>query len=230
MRTLASLMLSLVVLSGCDGTISVTFFTGRQELEVSSADLSLPAALEDGGRIASVACGPSGMCAQPSGAIVITCEANVCDPAPTTLSPQVGQVIDVESLLAETRDIGVRRIESYTIEEVSYDVSLNTLGLDVGPVDVYWGPEAATAIDPALGVRRFGTVPVVARETTPSGQIVIDAAGAEALSDYLVATGSRVRFFAQTVVDLEPGDPFPTGGTLEVGVNATITAVGRVID
>jgi hypothetical protein len=39
-----------------------------------------------------------------------------------------------------------------------------------------------------------------------------------------------VRFFAQTVVDLEPGDPFPSGGTLGVGVNVTITAVGRVID
>ncbi len=228
MRSLALLL--LVALAGCDGTISVTFFTGLQELEVSSGDLALPAALNDGGRIASVACGPSGMCAPPSGAIVISCEANVCDPAPTTLSVPFGEVIDVESLLAETRDVGVRRIESYTIEEVTYDVDLNTLGLDVGPVDIYWGPEAATAIDPALGVRPFGTVPLVAEGTTPRGQLAIDAAGAEALSDYLVATGSRVRFFAQTVVDLEPGDPFPSGGTLGVGVNVTITAVGRVID
>lgn len=230
MRTLASLLPVLVALAGCDGTISVTFFTGPQEVEISSAELSLPAALEQEGRVASVPCGPSGMCAPPSGAIVITCEADVCDPAPTTFSPPFGQVIDVEALLAETREIGVRRIESYTIEEVAYEVDLNTLGLDIGPVDIYWGPEAATAIDPALGVRRLGTVPPVANGTTPRGQIAIDPEGAQALSDYLVATGSRVRFFAQTVIDLAPGDPFPTGGTLKVGVNATITAIGRVLD
>jgi hypothetical protein len=231
MRTIASLVPFVRALAGCGGTISVAFFTGPQQRYVTTAALALPPELDDGsGRVASVPCGPSGMCPSPSGAIVLTCEASVCDPAPTTLSVQVGEVVDVEALLRETRDIGVRRIESYTIEEVGYEVTLNTLGLDVGPVDIYWAPEAATAIDPALGVRRFGTVPLVANGTTPRGQIDIDEAGATALSDYLVATGSRVRFWAQTVIDLDPGDPYPAGGTLSVGVNVTITAVGRVID
>ncbi len=223
-----SALTCLALLAGCDGTISVTFFTGPRELAVSSSSFALPPELDDGsGRIASVPCGPMGMC-PPSDDVALTCEAGVCDPAPLTLSGTVGDVIDVDVLLAESREIGIRAVESYTIEEVAYEVRLNTLSFDFGPIDVHWGPEAATAIDPALGVRRFGTVPVIGAGTTPTGQLQLDRAGADALTEYLVQTDSRVRFFASTAVDLEPGDPAPRGD-LTVGVNATLTAVGRVL-
>lgn len=219
---------ALVPLAGCDGTVSVTFFTGPRELTVSAASFALPPELDDGsGRIASVPCGPMGMC-PPSDEVTLTCEAGVCDPAPVTISGPVGDVIDVEVLLAEGREIGIRSIESYTVEEVAYEVRLNTLSFDVGPVDIYWGPEAATSIDAALGVRRFGTVPVIAAGTTPMGPIDLDVAGAAAMTEYLVDTATRVRFFASSSVDLEPGDATPQGN-LTVGVNATITAVGRVL-
>lgn len=225
---LSTALLALSLLTGCDGTVSVTFFTGPRELSVSSSSFALPAELDDGsGRIASVPCGPMGMC-PPSDEVTLTCEAGVCDPAPVTLSGTAGDVIDIEVLLAESREIGVRSIESYTIEEVAYEVRLNTLSLDLGPVDIYWGPEAATSIDPALGVRRFGTVPIIRAGETPAGPLDLDTEGAAALTDYLVNTGTRVRFFASTTVDLEPGDPTPQGD-LTVGVNATITAVGRVL-
>lgn len=227
---LAWLFAWAALVSGCDGTISVTFFTGPQVLSLSSANFALPPELEDdAGNIDSVACGPTGMCPS-NGNVAVTCEASVCDPSPTTLSAGVGDVIDIDALLAETRDVGVRSIESYTIEEVRYGVHLNTLAFDVGPVEIYWGPAAATSIDPALGVHHFGTVPVLPRGRTTEGTLELDEAGVAALSEYLVETGARVRFFAQTVIDLEPGDPFPAGGSVEVGVNLTITAVGRVID
>jgi hypothetical protein len=218
----------LVLFAGCDGTVSVTFFTGPRELVVSSASFALPSELDDGsGRIGSVPCGPMGMC-PPSDEVTLTCEAGICDPAPVTLSGTVGDVIDIQVLLAESREVGIRSIESYTVEEVAYEVRLNTLSFDVGPVDIYWGPEAATSIDPALGVRRFGTVPVIEAGTTPRGTVELDVAGATALTDYLVDSGTRVRFFASSTVDLEPGDAMPQGD-LTVGVNATITAVGRVL-
>ncbi len=222
------MLIALLALAGCDGTISVTFVTGPQTFDVSTSSLALPAELDDGsGHIASVTCGPMGMC-PPSDTVTLTCQSNVCDPAPITLSGPVGSVIDVGALLADTREVGISRIESYSIEQVDYEVTLNTLTFDVGPVDIYWGPEAATAIDPALGVHHFGTVPAVAAGTTPSAELAIDADGSDALSDYLVNTAPRVRFFAQTSVDLAPGDPYPQG-SLEVSVNATMTAVGRVI-
>jgi hypothetical protein len=217
-----------LALAGCDGTISVTFVTGPQMFELSTAEVTLPPELDDGsGHIASVPCGPMGMC-PPSDTITLTCESDTCDPAATTIAGPVGGVVDVGALLADSREVGIRRIDSYSVDEVAYEVTLNTLSFDVAPVDIYWGPEAATAIDPALGVHHFGTVPAIPAGATPEAELELDADGGAALSDYLVDTAQRVRFFAQTSVDLDPGDALPQG-SLDVRVNVTMTAVGRVI-
>ncbi|MBX3269835.1 MAG: hypothetical protein KF729_06220 [Sandaracinaceae bacterium] len=227
LRVRPALALALA-LSGCDGTISVVFSTGRQELEVSTASLALPTELRGGdGTIASVSCGPMGMC-PPSDAVTLECVGGVCDPAPRTISVPVGGVIDADALLSEAGEVGLRVVDSYAVERVRYEVSLNTLTVPVGEIAVFWGPEAATSIDPALGVRRFGTVPPIAAGATPSGELTIDGEGAAALSDHLVSTSRRVRFFAQTEVDLAPGDPFPEG-SVRASVNATIRAVGRLV-
>lgn len=222
----ASLLLALA--TGCDGTISVTFATGPQEFEVSVDTLMLPVELQDGSQIASVPCGPMGMC-PPSDVVTLSCTADLCDPAPKTLTAPVGGVIDFGALLAEAPEVGLRRVDTYEFVSVSYDVRVNTLTNPTSPIDVYWGPEAATAVDPALGVRHFGTVPSIAVGQTGLGQMTIDAAGVQELSDYLVGGGTRIRFFAQTTVDLDPGDPFPTG-SIRVAVNATVRAVGSIVD
>lgn len=230
MRALLFLFLvaSSLLVASCDGTISVTFATGPQEFEVSTTAFALPTELRDGSTIASVPCGPTGMC-PPSAEVTLECVADVCDPAPRTLSAPVGSVLDVDVLLAETRDVGLRTVDSYAIERVTYDIQLNTMTVPLGEVIVFWGPEAATTIDPALGVRRLGTVPSIGAGQTGIGDLVIDGVGAGELSDYLVSRGTRVRFFAQTTVDLDPGDPFPDG-SVRVAVNATIRAVGRLLD
>jgi len=155
--------------------------------------------------------------------------ANVCDPAPRTVSVPVGGVVDVDELLADTRDVGLRVVDSYDFEEVEYDITLNTLSIPVSAIEVYWGPEAATTIDPALGVRRFGTIPAIAAGQMGSGQMEIDGGGAAALSDFLVGGGGRIRFFAQTTLDLDPGDPFPEGA-VRMTVNVTVLAVGSLVD
>lgn len=217
----------VALLAGCDGTISVTFVTPPQELQFSASSLGLPAELDDGsGRIASYPCGPMGMC-PPSGDVPLSCEDNLCDPAPVTVSGPVGDV-DVSVLLAEVRGLGITRVQSYVVDDIAFEVQLNTLSLGVGPVDIYWGPASAAAIDETQGVHLFGTMPRIEAGTSPRGTLDIDEAGAEALGRYLVQTATRVRFFAQTVVDLEPGDPMPRGA-LTVGISVTITAVGRVV-
>ena len=43
-----------------------------------------------------------------------------------------------------------------------------------------------------------------------------------------MSSSRRVRFFAQTQVDLAPGDPLPEG-SVRASVNATIRAVGRLV-
>lgn len=226
---LRGLLALAVCASGCDGTISVVFSTGPQEFEVSTASLALPTELRDdaSGNIASVPCGPMGMC-PPSSEVTLDCTAGFCDPAPRTISAPVGGVIDVDALLADAGDVGLSVVDSYAVERVAYDVSLNTLTVGTNEIVVFWGPEAATSIDPALGVHRFGTIPPLAAGATQSGNMAVDGAGVNALSDFLVAGNSRLRFFAQTMVDLDPGDPFPEG-SVRMSVNVTIRAVGRLI-
>lgn len=225
---LRSAVLGLALLSvSCDGTISVTFQTGPQEFAVSTDELTLPTELRDGDRIASAPCGPMGLC-PPSDVVTLTCEGGMCDPAPKTISA-AGGVVDVDALLADSREIGLRVVDAYEFVEVGYDVTQNTLTVPTEPIEVFWGPDGATAIDPALGVRPFGTVPSIAAGQTVMGQLQLDAAGVAELSDYLVDSGQRVRFFARTTVDLDPGDPFPEG-SLRVNVNATIRAVGSLVD
>src|SRR5690606_1542013 len=125
---------------GCDGTISVTFSTGPQELEVSTASLALPVELEaEDGTIASVAGGPMGMC-PPTEPITLTCEAGVCDPAPKTLSAPVGGVIDVDALLTDAREVGLRVVDVFEFQSVAYEILLNTLTIPVGEIEIYWGP------------------------------------------------------------------------------------------
>ncbi|MEZ4338389.1 MAG: hypothetical protein R3B82_17345 [Sandaracinaceae bacterium] len=222
-------ILPLVLLAGCDGTISVVFSTGPQEFEVSTASLALPTELRDDttGTIASVMCGPMGMC-PPTAEVTLDCNAGFCDPAPRTISAPVGGVIDVDSLLADAGEVGLSVVDSYSVERVAYDISLNTLTVPTNAIEVYWGPEAATSIDPSLGVHRFGTIPAIAAGETTSGDMVVDGEGVMALSDFLVRGNSRLRFFAQTMVDLDPGDPFPEG-SVRMSVNVTIRAVGRLL-
>ena len=213
---------------GCDGTISVVFSTGPQEFEVSTTSLALPTELRDAsGTIASVPCGPMGMC-PPSDEVTLECNAGVCDPAPRTVSAPVGGVIDTSALLAETGDVGLNVVDSYSIEVVSYEISLNTLTVPINEIEIFWGPEAATSIDPSQGVRPFGRIPAIGAGATTSGNMTIDGAGTAALSDFLVAGGGRLRLFARTSVDLDPGDPYPEG-SVRMSVNATIRAVGSLI-
>ncbi len=213
--------------SSCDGTISVTFQTGAQEFAVSTDALTIPMELRDGDRIAAAPCGPMGLC-PPSDVVTITCEAGVCDPAPKTVTG-VGGVIDVSALLAETREVGLRVVDAYEVLDVAYDVQLNTLTVPTAPVEVYWGPSSATTVDESLGVRHFGTIPAIQAGQMGAGQLALDGAGVAALSDYLVDTAPQVRFLVQTTVDLDPGDPVPEG-SVRVSVNATVRAVGSIVD
>lgn len=199
------------LLAACDDTVVVQLQTGPQRFEVSASALALPAALEDAssGTIASVPCGPMGMCPS-SASVAITCEAGVCDPAPRTLSGPVGDVVDVDVLASEARSL-LRRVDTIEVVEASYQVGANSLTVDLPETEVFWGPEGAADVDPAMGVVRLGVVPPLPAGSVDPGTVALDPVGVAALSDYLVGTSRRVRFFARTRVDLAPGDPFPAG-------------------
>lgn len=218
--------LVVVSLAGCGDAAKVTFPVGPLAVSVSTAELALPTELRDGDVILELPCGPMGMC-PTSEALTVSCEAGVCDPAPTTIVVPLS-VVDVDTYIPDDFRALLNHIESFEVLDVTYAIELNTLNIRLPQIEVFWGPEGATTVDPAMGVVRFGSVPATRPGQTGSGMMSVDAAGAAALSDHLVDVSKRVRFFARTQVDLAPGDPFPEG-RLDLNVSLRVRAVGSLL-
>jgi hypothetical protein len=215
-----------VGLGGCDNTATVSFTTGELELAISASSIALPTELREddpaGPKVRRVPCGPTTACPS-SEEVVIACEAMTCDPAPTVVSVPLGDVVDFETTGSD-RSTLLRELDSIEIREIRHRVVLNTLSVDVEEVRLFWAPEGAST-----GETRFGVVPPIPARATDSGVVALDAAGNAALSDHLVSASRRVRFFAETTVDLAPGGPFPEG-ELALAVEMSVTASGPLLD
>ncbi|MCS6799204.1 MAG: hypothetical protein NZ898_11875 [Myxococcota bacterium] len=220
------LVVSWACLPGCDDAASVAFETGELELRLSSADVEVPPSLRTGeGRLSELPCGPMGMCAS-AGSLVLECDAGRCDPAPLVFASPVGGVVDVGELAGDLEGL-FAELDGIEVTAVRYAVVANTLTVDVPDVELLWGGEGAVDVGP--DTPRLGVVPAVAARTTPSGEAPLDEAGVQGLSMHLVGVSRRVRFFARTAVDLEPGGPLP-GGELQATVTVSLRAYGRLLD
>jgi hypothetical protein len=222
-------VLGALALAACNNSVVVQLRTGPQTFEVSTTDLMLPEAARDSAdrtRIASLPCGPGGLCpASPE--VPITCEGGVCNPAAVTISAPIGAVVDFDVLTASAREL-VRHIDTIEILEATYEIPMNTLTFEVPPIELFWGPEGAVDVDPSMGVVALGTMPAIPAGSTTGGAIALDGPGVAAMSDYLVHTSRRIRFFARTRVDLEPGGPFPEG-SLRISVDMLVRITGSIV-
>lgn len=214
--------------TGCAEGVSATFDVGV-EAAVDASEVALPAELRDdegsAPSVRAVPCGPMGMCPSTD-EVPVTCEADVCDPAPITIAEPVGDVVDFDEITSELEI--VRRIERVELLEASYNLTSNTFTLPVGEIELHWGPAGAVDLDPAQGVQRLGVLPPIAAGATGEGPIVLDAAGSEALSDYVAESEARLRFFARTTLDVDPGDPFPAG-RVDVEVKLRVRVRGKLL-
>lgn len=212
-----------LLLFGCDNTARVNFQSGELTFAVSSADIGLPPELQAmDGRIATIPCGGATQC-PPSTLTPLSCDGSGCDPEPIELVAPVGEPIDVDALRSGL-PTAVSRVEAIDIREITYAINLNTFTLPMNDVQVLWAPEGA-----ATGMTLLGTIPSIEAEAVETGLVLLDGDGELELSDYLLGTSPRVRFFIRTTIDLNPGDPFPEG-ELQVGVTVALTASGPIID
>jgi hypothetical protein len=227
---LVSSLLLLLSLSACNNAIVVELQTGPQEFDLETSSLGLPTELRDdsGGApvVASVDCSATGIC--PPAGIAISCnEGSLCDPDAVLVSVPVGDVVDFDALLSEAGTL-LRFVDAIELVSVAYQVSPNSLTLTLPDVQIFWGPETAVDVS-SPGVGLLGTIPSIPAATATMGEMVLDAAGSAAMGDFIVNTSRRIRFFAQTAVDLEPGDPFPEGSAHMI-VNLRVRAIGRIIN
>ncbi|NIS28920.1 MAG: hypothetical protein GWN73_02460 [Actinobacteria bacterium] len=199
----------LALVTACSDVGTITYESDDVELSVGASSLEVPSDLAEDGRIAEVSCPMGGMCPSTA-ALTVTCERSLCNPAPRTITAPVGDVIDFDALVGDLGDTFLV-VDEILISEVSYTVQLNTFTVDLGEIEIFWGPEGAVDVDPALGVHRLATIPMQRARMTSSGMAEVDSVGSAMLSDYLVGSSRRIRLFVRTRVDLEPGDPLPEG-------------------
>lgn len=211
------LWVSLLFVVGCSA--SVTF---NASVEDVNADFStgLPAMSQ----IPNVPCASQAVCdaAEVEG-VTYTCTAGVCDPDPIVVELTIAEV-DFEELSSGV----LSRLARVQLKRARYDFTQNTNTLDVGPIEIFWGPISATGID-SPGVMRIGTFPGIPASTSPEGEIVLDAVGNDALTDYLNNTSVQVRFFGRGAMDLDPGDDVPQDVMVNADFLFTIKASGDIL-
>ncbi len=221
------LLLIVAPLASCGDLTATTFETGEISFSVSAASVEVPMSLQDDGRIAELPCPADGVCPS-SELLTLTCERSLCNPAPRTVTSDVAGVIDFDELTGDLSFL-FRSVDTIEIIELSYTVQANTLSVDLDGVEIFWGPEGAVDLDPALGVQLLGAMPFQSARTTSSGFAELDYIGTQALSDYLVSASRRIRIFVRTRIDLEPGGPLPEGDA-RVVAHMKVRVSGPAID
>lgn len=212
------------LLLGCDQQGTLNFSTGPLDLVLSSSSVAVPMELrsDESPRIVRTLPCPMVDC-RSSDDLEVLCVDGSCNPSPLLVEVRIGEPLDVDELVAGLPK-AFPEADSYTIRDISYSISLNTLSLDVPELTLLWSPEGAPT-----GTTRLATLSSIPARSSQSGQATVDLGGEAALSDFLTGTSPRVRFHAQTELDLEPGDPFPEG-ELSITMEVALTASGRLID
>lgn len=228
MRLFASLALLpfLLLLASCSDTATVNFRSPELVFTVNAADLGLPPELREdgvtGATIRSIDCNAAMPVCPRTSDVPVECIGSLCDPGAITIWVPVGDAVDFDSFRSALPQ-PFTRVEEIDIRSIDYAVKLNSLSVSVPPLEIWWAPEGAPS-----GMTLLGTTSAVAAREAATGSVDIDAGGEASLSDYLVQTSSRVRFYVQTAVDLDPGDPFPEG-ELSVGVVFAVSAIGPLL-
>lgn len=230
-RFAALLGLCLALMAACETPAEVSLFVGPLSGSISTAQFALPAGLRDetvatAPTLRLVPCGGAApACPSVDGAdqVVLECVASVCDPAPKTLVAPLGDVVDVDDA-ASGLDGLLSSIDRIEVTLIDAHVRANTLTVDSSPIDIFWGPEGASGVDE---MRHLATIPAIPAGSTTLGEVALDPAGVDGLSDHLVTISRRARFFARTRVDLVPGGRYPEG-SLELEAVVSIRATGTI--
>jgi hypothetical protein len=211
---LASLM-GLVV--GC-GLISsdvaeIKFNLPARMYSFDSSSFGVPAGISGevpcgAGQIVTDCCNPPPPLPAPDCSVnALTCEQNengmdVCMAQASVSQSQtmnLGQ--DVQQLS------GLTGLVSISIKRISYDVTVNTLDVNVPDVVLYLAPSGVTdPHDPSA--KKFGTLPAIPAMTTVSGDVVLEPDSASVLESFTSNIRSPFTFIAATTLKVSHS---PTG-------------------
>jgi len=230
MRTSLRVVGGLVgaVLIGC--SLNITRLTFDLPEQTYSFDTSMwgnlpPAAA--GATFPSIPCGADADCCGTAAMTAgwncqttpTVCDTGSCEPQiPESTSSSINLAMQVGALAT----FPGHSLLDVTIGSITYQVSENTLNVDLPPMEIYLAPDGVT--DPHDSrATLFGTVPSIPAGTTPSGAVQKTSNADAVFEMYTKNVSTPFNVIGATTVVIAPGTPVPTGH-IKVIVGGTVTA------
>lgn len=164
----------------------------------------------------SFPCADDATCCTAATAVGVNCDMVLCDGGSGTCALKVTvettpQSIDLKTQAPELGKYSNQTVIDVTIGQIKYDINMNSMNVDLPPVELFVAPDGTTSTsDPAA--TRFGTVPATpALGTVHDGKVTLDKAGQDAFVGYAHNFGTPFVFIARSVVIVPGGTPLPMG-------------------
>jgi len=109
-----------------------------------------------------------------------------------------------------------------SIQSITYQVSNNTLNVDLPPISIYLAPDGVTdPTDPSAEL--FGTVPPIPAGSDPMGNVQKTSNADAVFQKYTKNVSQTFNIIAAATVVIDGGSPVPNGH-ITVTVGGTISA------
>ncbi|MCD6499123.1 MAG: hypothetical protein J7M25_12605 [Deltaproteobacteria bacterium] len=161
---------------------------------------------------------------------VVHCDGSVCRAAvPLQLSASVNLAEEVPEL----KDVANLTFTEVRLKDLYMDIEVNSLGIDLPPMDLYVGPDALATLTldgdgnvTDMDVSKVGTIPVTPAGFTGRQEVDMSDAGRHSLTKRMKTPAVPFRFFLVAQIALDPGDPLPdlTAGQVQGVVSGHATA------
>lgn len=187
---------------------SYTFDTGQAGSTFPTASLpSIPCST-------ATECCTAAMLAAPTldcGTVICDAATSTCAVTATIETPPPQQTIDLKMEVSALSGYSSQSVLDVTINRISYDISANTLNIDLPAVELFVADQGATnTAHPSA--RRFGTVPPTAAGVTlTGGDVTLNPQGQEAFKQHAHNFGTPFVFMARSRVVVAGGTPVPMG-------------------
>ncbi len=214
-----------IVLFGCSLAITrVTFDLPKQTYSFDTKMwVNLPPAAT-GLAFPSIPCSSDAACCTLGAAVSLdcnttplTCPAGTCEAdVPESQSSSINLAQQVPQLAT----FPGHSLVKVSIASIGYQVTDNTLNVDLPPMAIYLAPDGITDAHDASAML-FGTVPAIPAGTNPSGMVQKAPNADEVLQMYTSNVSQTFNVIATTTVVIAAGTPVPDG-------HFTVTIAGVV--
>jgi hypothetical protein len=183
--------------------------------------------------VPSVGCGADADCCSQAVTLAgLDCSSIICDPVSSTCAFTVTvetppQEVNLRAQAPELSGLSGQSLADVTVSQITYDVTTNTMNVDLPSVDLFVAPKDVTSTsDPSASL--FATVPVIPKGTTTdpplrSHKVKLDAAGQQALIGFAHDFATPFVFLSRTRVVVPGGTPVPSGA-LSLTINGRLSA------